>query len=292
MINAKSSSLRHGAWLLLVVLLAVGIFIGYVSWMGHSVQSQWFSFYPPEMAARQFTAKDVIGDLGGMRVRIPRHCAQYVEYDGDPGFGKRRKSFPKRQPTSKLQSFGIEARFPEMRCKDNEEMQEDRRKNFLNRANPWIVITVISGEIYPKLGAKATDNLSKAVTDTITRPTKFWFDNFERLPTSPFGLEAYVVTGIDPRSGKPAKDSLHTDDIFIHRSEVGTADVYIRCSKSKRYPGAGTCEMNFGMEPKARVDLTVRFARSKLHDWRKIRQSSLDLLTSFEVREPAIDVEN
>ncbi len=274
------------------MLLGVGIFIGHVAWRGYSVQSQWIGFEPPEMAARQFTHKDVIGDLGGMRVRIPRHCAQYVEYDGDPGFGEQRKSLPKRLPTSKLQSFGIEARFPEMRCKDNEEMREDRQRNFLNRENPWIGITINSGEIYPTLGARATDTLAKAVADSIDKPTKFWFDNFERLPTSPFGLEAYVVTGIDPRSGKPAKDSLHTDDIFIHRSEVGTADVYIRCSKSKRYPGAGTCEMNFGMEPKARVDLTVRFARSKLHGWRKIRQSSLDLLASFEVRGQAVDVEN
>jgi hypothetical protein len=29
--------------------------------------------------------KDVIGGLGGMKVRIPRHYAEYVEDDGDPG---------------------------------------------------------------------------------------------------------------------------------------------------------------------------------------------------------------
>jgi hypothetical protein len=26
-----------------------------------------------------------------MKVRIPRHYAEYVEYDGDPGFGEKRK---------------------------------------------------------------------------------------------------------------------------------------------------------------------------------------------------------
>jgi len=71
-----------------------------------------------------------------------------------------------------------------MRCQDNEEMREDRRRNFLSRENPWIGITINSGEIYPTLGAIATDALAKAVTESIDKPTKFWFDNFERLSTS------------------------------------------------------------------------------------------------------------
>ena len=292
MINAKSSWLKYVGWLILGVLLVVSIFIGQFAWRVYSVQSQWFGFEPPEMAERRFTPKDVVGDLGGMRVHIPRYCAEYVEYDGDPGFGEKRKSLPERLPTSKLQCFGIEARFPEMRCQDNEEMREGRRRNFLSRENPWIGITINSGEIYPKLGARATNALVKAVTNTIDKPTKFWFDNFERLPASPFGLEAYVVTGIDPRSGKLARDSLDADDIFIRRSADGTADTYIRCSKPKSHLGVGTCGMNFGMEPKAQVYLTVNFARSQLPQWHKIRQSTLDLLASFEVRENSVDIKN
>jgi len=292
MINAKSSGLKYVGWLILGVLLAVSIFIGQFAWRVYSVQSQWFGFEPPEMAARRFTPKDVIGDLGGMRVHIPRYCAEYVEYDGDPGFGEKRKSLPERLPTSKLQSFGIEARFPEMRCQDNEEMREDRRRNFLSRENPWIGITINSGEIYPTLGARATDALAKAVTESIDKPTKFWFDNFERLPISPFGLEAYVVTGIDPRSGKPANEDRNSKDIFIHRAATGTADTYIACRKVERQQGVATCGMSFVMEPKAQVYLTVSFARSQLPQWHKIRQSTLDLLASFEVRENPVDMKN
>lgn len=292
MINAKSSGLKYVGWVILGVLLVVSIFIGQFAWRVYSVQSQWFGFEPPEMAVRRFTPKDVVGDLGGMRVHIPRYCAQYVEYDGDPGFGEKRKSLPERLPTSKLQSFGIEARFPEMRCQDNEEMREDRRRNFLSRENPWIGITINSGEIYPTLGARATDALAKAVTESIDRPTKFWFDNFERLPISPFGLEAYVVTGIDPRSGKPAREDRSTSDVFIHRSASGNADTYIVCSKTEAHVGVATCKMSFGMEPKAKVYIKVSFSRSQLSQWRKIRQSTLDLLTSFEVRENSVDMKN
>lgn len=164
-------------------------------------------------------------------------------------------------------------------------MREDRRRNFLSRENPWIGITINSGEIYPTLGARATDALAKAVTESIDKPTKFWFDNFERLSTSYFGLEAYVVTGIDPRSGRPAREERNVKDVFIHRLSTGAADIYISCNKTEGYRGVATCEMNFGMEPKARVDLTVRFARSRLSQWRTIRQSAIDLLSGFEIRD-------
>jgi hypothetical protein len=51
-------------------------------------------FQPPEMAAAQFSRGVVVGDLGGMPVAIPRHFAEYVEYDGDPGWGETRKAIP------------------------------------------------------------------------------------------------------------------------------------------------------------------------------------------------------
>lgn len=106
MINAKSSGMKYVWWFILGVLLVVSMFISQFIWRVYSFQSQWSGFEPPEMAARRFTPKDVIGDLGGMRVNIPRYCAEYVEYDGDPGFGEKRKSLPERLPTSKLRHRG------------------------------------------------------------------------------------------------------------------------------------------------------------------------------------------
>lgn len=46
--------------------------------------------FPPEMIQARYLSEDVIGDLGGMEVRIPRDYARYVEYDADPGFGEKR----------------------------------------------------------------------------------------------------------------------------------------------------------------------------------------------------------
>ncbi|MCY1313670.1 hypothetical protein D3C85_1184960 [compost metagenome] len=41
--------------------------------------------------------------------------------------------------------------------------------------------------------------------------------------------------------------------------------------------------MKFSMEPAAKVLVNVRFAQSRLSQWRDIRQSTIDLLMSFEV---------
>ena len=284
MSNTKSSS---GRWIWRIVIfltLGLAIFIGYSVWKVQSARGRLAGSFPTELTVLQYTPKDVIADLGGMKVHIPKHCAEYVEYDSDSTFGEKRKFSLQHLPASKLRGFEIDVRFPEMRCQDNDAMREDRRRNFLSRENPWIGITINSGAIYPKLGAGAIDALVMAVTDTIDKPGKFWFDNFERLPTSDFGLEAYVVAGMDPRLGKPARESLDTYDIFIHRIAEGAADTYITCNKTDRYNGIATCQMIFGMAPRASVYLKVMFARSQLPHWSKIKQSTFDLLTSFEVR--------
>ena len=72
-------------------------------------------FQPPEMAAAQFATRNMVGDLGGVPVAIPRHFANYVEYEGDPGFGEKRIGpRPERTHASKLTSFGFDVRFPDM----------------------------------------------------------------------------------------------------------------------------------------------------------------------------------
>ncbi len=281
--NKPNSHRRLWRWLL-YLLIGLAIPVCYVVWKIQATKSELFGFQPPEMALAQYTPKDVIGDLGGMKVRIPRHYAEYVEYDGDPGFGEKRKGpVPERTFESRLRSFGIDVRFPDMKGLENAEMREDRRRQFLKQDNPWVSIGINAGEIYPKSGAEAADRSAKAVTNSIDKPTEFWFANYARLPDVVYGLEAYVVTGTDPRSGKPAAESEDTNDIFIHYAKSGIADTFISCGKTYVPGGVASCRMNFGLEPKARVHLSVGFVRSRLPQWREIRQSVINLLTSFEV---------
>jgi hypothetical protein len=257
---------RIMAWLGIIL----AILLAYLSWEIYRVTTKVSGFQPWEMAVAQYTPKDVIGDLGGMKVRIPRYCAEYVEYDADPGFGEKRKgSRPERNYDSRLRSFGIDARFPEMTCLDNKALREDMHRTELRKDNPWISITITAGELGSTWGAGTADNLAKAVTRTIDRPNKFWLYNYERLAEPVFGLEAYVVTGLHPISGVPAREDEDALKIFIHHAESGIADTYIDCWR-------GSCQMSFNLMPSRpadRVWVRANFVTSRLAQWRKSKGS-------------------
>lgn len=283
--NKYSNRWRAWRWIV-YLLIGLSIASGYVFWEFQRIKNRLFGFQPPEMALAQYTPKDVVGDLGGMKVRIPRHCVEYVEYDDDPGFGEKRKgTAPERTFESKLRSFGIDIRMTDMRCQESSELRENRRQQFLKQESPWISIGVNAGSIYPKLGAMAVDRQARIVIDSIAKPTEFWFSNYERLPSKVYGLDAYVVAGLDPHTGKPAKDSDKVDDKYFHFAPSGLADTYISCGRTYVPGGVASCSMDFSLEPKARVYVDVRFNRARLSEWQEIRKKTIDLLTGFEVRE-------
>ena len=117
--------------------------------------------FPSEMNAAKYAKQEfVIGDLGGVPVRIPHYFANYVEYDGDPGFGEKRKgTVPERTYQSKLASFGFKVRFPDMAGLSSPEMWKDYEKysdynwkdyyDPIKSITPWIRVGFRSGEIYP-----------------------------------------------------------------------------------------------------------------------------------------------
>lgn len=269
-------------WLLYLLPLAgLVISVSYIFWRALVIKSQLFGFQPPEMAAAQYTPKDVIGDLGGMKVRIPRHYAQYVEYDSDPGFGEKRKGpLPERALESRLRSFGMDVRFPDMKGFENGQLREDYRRHKLKPEDPWLSIGINAGEIYPSLGARATDGLAK----TLWTKSEHWWNNYERLPVNVHELEAYVVPGLDPRTGKPARESDSTNDIYIHHETPDHVDTYISCGRTSVPGGISRCRMHFGLEPKAKVAVSVSFDPALLPKWQLIRQSVFDLFLSFEVK--------
>ncbi|MCA3239489.1 MAG: hypothetical protein ING32_15145 [Curvibacter sp.] len=279
--NKHSNRSRGWRW---IVYLLVGLSIasGYAFWKFQSTKNQLFGFQPPEMALAQYTPKDVIGDLGGMKVRIPRHYAEYVEYDGDPGFGEQRKGpVPERTFESRLRSFGIDVRFPDMKGLENQTMRDEHRSYDLNPENPWISIGINAGEIYPGLGAKAREGRAKKLWER----SEYWWNNYARLPSDIYGLEAYVPSGTDPKTGKPARESDSTYDIYIHRDTSGHVDIYIQCGRTSVPGGISSCGLEFGLEPKAEVAVTVRFYPKLLQEWKTIKESVTGLFLSFEVKE-------
>ncbi|MGY3041602.1 hypothetical protein ACVWWQ_003235 [Rhodanobacter sp. TND4EL1] len=222
----------------------------------------------------------VMGDLGGMAVCIPRYYAKHVEYDNDPHFGEAsRHGFLRRTTKSRLRSFGVTARFPDMRGLEDSELRSDFRNSQLNRDNPWLRISINAGEFYPKLGGRAYDGLARVLQEK----SQYWFDSYERFPLLDVaGLEAYVVGGADPNTGQPARKSDHTKDIYIHRGRDGHVDTYISCGRTSVKGGVSGCQMHFGFGTKAQVDFTVSIVPAMLPRWQSIEDSIYDLFRSFE----------
>jgi hypothetical protein len=278
---------RRWHWLL-ILLAAVTVPFVYVIW---TVSARIIGFQPLEMALAQYTPKDVIGDLGGMKVRIPRHYAEYVEYDGDPGFGEKRKGpRPERTFDSRLTSFGIEVRFPDMKGLENAQLRKENRRQPLQEKT-WIRISINAGEIYPGDGFLDRLTHGSLFSSSIPGRKEYWWNTYERMPADEYGLEVWRLSGIDPRTGKPARESDIAKDIYIHRESSGNVDTYIDCRRPSVPTGIGKCNLETHLAPKAQAVVKINFRHGLLAEWEKIQQSVRDLLLSFEVEPSSIDTD-
>ena len=278
----KHEKPRFGRKLRWVVYFLIGLSIVFIYAM-QRISARIIGFQPPEMALAQYTPKDVIGDLGGMKVRIPRHYAKYVEYDGDPGFGKKRKGpRPKRTFDSRLSGFGMDVRFPDMKGLENAQLWEEKRRQPLQEKT-WIYIWVNAGETYS--GDGFLDRLTNGTLFSASLPGRkvYWWNTYERMPEDEYGLEVWLLSGTDPRTGKPARESHTTNDIYIHRGSSGNVDTYISCGRPSVPSGIGNCNLTTSLAPKAQVVVKVMFRRGLLPEWKRIQQSVRELLLSFEV---------
>jgi hypothetical protein len=233
------------------------------------------------MGQEESATQDVVGDLGGMKVRIPRYYAELVEYADDPGFGEARKvPRPKRTLNSRFRSFGMDVHFPDMKGLVDAKARKEKRRQPL-RERTWLYVGVSAGKSY--YGDGSLDRLSRVVLKPDEYPGDYWWNNYVRLPDEKYGLEVYVVAGVDPKTGKPARESNSTEDIYLQRQPTGKVETHIVCRRTSVPQGVASCNMKFTLEPKAHAGINVRFRSGLLPEWKRIKISVRDLLQSFEI---------
>ena len=233
----------------------------------------WNPFEPPEMAAAKYASRDVVGDLGGVPVNIPRHFANYVEYEGDPGWGEKRKGTkPKRTHQSKLISFGYDTRFPDMAGESSFELAKDK-SSYSIHTTPWIDVGVTTGNIYP--GDGFLDRLAAAMKDNSSS-----YEQYEQLSESEYGLTVYAAAGFDPETNKPYREHMYAKDIFLYRDNLNRVNTYIKCSN--RLSGSQPCQHTFSLEPHMHAEVYVIYRRTQLPHWREIQQAVTQQILGFK----------
>jgi len=270
---------RAARWVLLAMLLLAGIaLLAYRQFLGAPTPSN--PFEPPEMTAARYAPHDMVGDLGGVPVTIPSHFANFVEYNGDPGFGEKRKgAVPQRTHQSKLMSFGYYVRFPDMEGLSAPELWKDKA-SYSSAKTPWILVGIKAGEIYP--GDGFLDRGTHARVETPNTILKY--ANYEKLPTIEHGLTVYAAAGTDPKTNKPYREDTNAEDVFVHRDKAGRVDAYIYCSN--RNVPAPPCSHDFSLEPHMHGQVYMSYRRSLLPQWREIQDAVKKQLLGFKAPLP------
>ncbi|HFQ91739.1 MAG TPA: hypothetical protein ENK29_02530 [Chromatiales bacterium] len=270
---------RRRFWRIVGVLLLVAVAVtGYRVWQAVSrVNDALWGFEPPEMRAARFQKQPVLrANLGGMPVAIPWHFAEYVEYDGDPGFGEKRKGpKPVRTPESRIASFGFYMRYTDGMGLETWALRQEMKKQSLKGDSPWVDVTLISGEIFPG------DGFMDVGAREALKPLNYPEDDYFLQPEKIYGLEVYVQTNIDPDTGRPFNEGKWGEDLFMARRPDGHVEAIIQCS-NRKVPSP-PCKHGFSMEPEARIDVSVLYSRHLLPHWKEIQAQVRRRILSFRI---------
>jgi hypothetical protein len=228
----------------------------------------------PSAAASSVRA--VIGDLGGVPVRIPLQFAKSVEYDDDPAILEPRlKSVPVRNFSSRLRSFGFDFRYPDMAGPGSEEARKDQAAK-LPGNTLWIFVGLNTGQNYHGVGS-----IERITSATLGRPEAITGAMYQLAAEKTCGLDTYVLTGNDPKSGTPNREHSNVEDIFIGRDATGKATTYIECSN--RPLNAAPCNQHFDLEPRMHATVYLSYRRGLLCEWSGIQGATSQLISRFKV---------
>lgn len=254
---------------LLLALTAIALLIAIIQWS--KVNDERNGEPPPDF---------VVGDLGGMKVKIPSYYVDLMEYEGDPGWtGRRNGPAPVRTYQSRIISFGATVRYPDMAGLSSPAMWADK-DNYTPANTPWISIGFISGPIYP--GDGFMDRGAQRVIDSIgTRSPDIFKKQAEKLFD---GLDLYVQQG-ESIDGQPRREI--ESDVHIYQDKTGQIKADIRCSNAN-YPAA-LCQHKFSMEDDGlQIKVTIRYRRTMLDQWQKMQEKARHLVLNWKAPEAPV----
>ena len=221
----------------------------------------------------------IIGNLGGVPVNLPSSVVRLVEYDDSPGwdFEKLRTyNPPTRSYQSIIMSFGFEINYADKELFDYKQNLARHRKEEDIPGSHWIDVSI--SNIYQN--NKIEDILDSYVTyDIKNSPNKHPTDYYEPTGEKQFSLSVYASPGIDPDTGKPWRENLYAEDVFVHLNEQEHVDTYIKCFNGK--VPRPMCQHYFTLSSKMKLSVNLLYDRHVLHDWKEIEDAAKEAIYGF-----------
>jgi hypothetical protein len=215
-----------------------------------------------------------IGDLGGMPVKVPRHLAELLEYDGDPGWAPAPDWLPPvRIFDSKINSFGFYVRFPDGATLDSRERREEKRFT-PPWEDRWISAGVASSTRYPRDGFLNT----YVQLRLLSHAGKSVLFRYRRQPEDEHGLEVYRLA--PPPEGPDPTKTLVSEE-FVGRDSTGKVISTFHCTVSSD-ENRSRCSQVWSLEAQGlRIKLTANYRRSLLQHWREIQPMVTEVVLGF-----------
>ncbi len=229
-----------------------------------------FSISAENYDLRSESKSFIFADLGGVEVKIPNYFAKLVEYESIIGMDR----ISNMGRLKKIKSFGFDIRYPDMQGLSSHENYVDfkNRKVFTSK---WMWVGVNSGSSYSGEGSisRLTKNSLNRMLDE--RSSSIFY--YEKLPEKKYGMDAYTPKGTDLKTMKPNREHENSEDVFVAN---GDDAAYIVCSNRKIE--SAPCRHYFSLEPKIHAEVSIRYRRGLLPDWREIQRGIQKIINDFE----------
>lgn len=255
----------------------------------------------------------VVGNLGGMKSKIPIHIPHHLEYDNESVWNQTIKpNDTPRNYESIIRSFAFYVRYPDMATMSdaaNKKDFHDNEKETYAKENSekgvfWIRVGVGGGASYPGDGfmnryrnAVLAEHKDASID---TGHWQRWWDDYVEQKEKVYGLTQYVVRGFNPVEEKPTqwlidkvsargytpealKSTLEASyrTQFVEVSSDGDWLTHIDCS----YRGFQPCTQYWSMESHGvRLQINVFYLMPMLRHWRQIKEKIDPFILGFRVQ--------
>jgi hypothetical protein len=234
--------------------------------------------FPPMQLSQN---KEIVGNLGGVKVRIPNHLSLFIKYEEDPSkfIGAVTKT-QKSDFDAVINGFAFEVRYPDM-AEDIPEHFADKRASSMF-TTMWMRVLINNGEHW---GPKEFSYLENEKRD-IGIGVKFLGEKYfyEQLKEKQYDLYVHLPRGFDTSRDQEPKDQYSIyfyDNFYYHLNEEGKVDTFIKCPNSKFE--SATCQHFFNLSPRMWIKVEVAYRKALLPHWREIQEKVASKILGFAV---------